>query len=88
MNLEELTQMYNLAGRTIAISGGTGVLGGEMACMLVGLGANVAILDRNIELSEVMKKRLGCGPGCAITVYANVMETECKVRPISRRARS
>jgi NAD(P)-dependent dehydrogenase (short-subunit alcohol dehydrogenase family) len=40
------------------------------------LGANVAILDRNIELSEVMKKRLGCGPGCAITVFANVLEPE------------
>lgn len=76
MNLEELTQMYNFAGRTVAISGGSGVLGGEMACALVGVGANVAILDRNPNLSEPMLKRLGCGPGCATAVYASVLEPD------------
>ncbi|MBE0690611.1 MAG: SDR family NAD(P)-dependent oxidoreductase, partial [Anaerolineae bacterium] len=76
MNLEELTSIYDLTGRVIAISGGTGVLGGEMACALVGLGANVAILDRNPDLSETMRERLGCGAGCAISVYANVLERD------------
>lgn len=76
MNLEELMQMYNFAGRTVAISGGSGVLGGEMACALVGVGANVAILDRNPNLSEPMLKRLGCGTGCATAVYASVLEPD------------
>jgi NAD(P)-dependent dehydrogenase (short-subunit alcohol dehydrogenase family) len=80
MNLEELTQLYNFAGRTIAISGGSGVLGGEMACALVGVGANVAILDRNPNLSEPMLKRLGCGPGCATAVYANVLEPDSRLK--------
>jgi NAD(P)-dependent dehydrogenase (short-subunit alcohol dehydrogenase family) len=47
MNLQEVTQWYNFSGKTIVITGGTGVLGGEMACALVGCGANVAVLDRN-----------------------------------------
>ncbi len=76
MNLEELTRMYDFGGRVIVVSGGTGVLGGEMACALVGLGANVAILDRNPDLSETMSKRLGCGPGCAISVFADVLDRD------------
>jgi len=80
MNLEEMTRIYDLTGRVIAISGGTGVLGGEMACALVGLGANVAILDRNPELSEPMRDRLDCGTGCAISVYANVLERDTLVK--------
>ncbi len=76
MNRDELAQLYDFTGRTIVISGGTGVLGGEMACALVGLGANVAILDRNPALSATMKQRLGCGPGCAVSVFANVLQPD------------
>ena len=76
MNLQELTHLYDFSGRTIVISGGAGVLGGEMACALVGCGANVAILDRDPSLAERLKDRLGCGPGCASVFYANVMERD------------
>lgn len=76
MNLEELTHIYDLTGRVIVVSGGTGVLGSEIACSLVGLGAHVAILDRNPDLSETMRERLHCDAGDAISVYANVLERE------------
>jgi NAD(P)-dependent dehydrogenase (short-subunit alcohol dehydrogenase family) len=76
MNLQTVTEWYNLKGRTIAITGGAGILGGEMACMLVGCGANVVILDRDPALADRLMDRLGCGPGCAIVVYANVLERD------------
>ena len=36
MNLDELTQLYNFNGRVIVVTGGTGILGGKIACALVG----------------------------------------------------
>ena len=76
MNLEELTQLYDFTGRTVVITGGAGILGGEMACALVGCGANVAILDRDPALADRLIDRLGCGPGCAVVVYADVLKRD------------
>jgi NAD(P)-dependent dehydrogenase (short-subunit alcohol dehydrogenase family) len=74
MNLRELTQWYNFSGKTVVITGGTGVLGGEMACALVGCGANVAVLDRNPNLPEELKKPLDAGPGKYMVVYSDVLD--------------
>jgi NAD(P)-dependent dehydrogenase (short-subunit alcohol dehydrogenase family) len=49
MDLATLTRQYDFTGRTVVITGATGILGGEMACALAGCGANVALLDRNLE---------------------------------------
>jgi NAD(P)-dependent dehydrogenase (short-subunit alcohol dehydrogenase family) len=76
MNLETVTQWYDFTRRTVAISGGAGILGGEMACMLVGCGANVVILDRDPALADRLMDRLGCGPGCAIVVFADVLKRD------------
>jgi NAD(P)-dependent dehydrogenase (short-subunit alcohol dehydrogenase family) len=76
MDLQTATEWYDFSGRTIAITGGAGILGGEMACMLVGCGANVVILDRDPSLADRLMDRLGCGPGCAIVVYVNVLERD------------
>ena len=76
MNLQELTQWYNFTGKTIVITGGTGVLGGEMACALVGCGANVAVVDRNPNLPEELKKPMDAGPGKYMVVYGDVLARE------------
>ena len=77
MNLQELTMMYNFKGCTVVITGGAGVLGGEMACALVGCGANVAILDRDTALGEKIIRRLEpAATGCAIVVYGDVLKRE------------
>ena len=52
MNLEELKGLYDFSGRSIVITGGAGILGGEMACALVGCHANVAIMDRDPALAD------------------------------------
>ena len=73
MNAQELLQWYDFSGMTIVITGGTGVLGGEMACALVGCGANVAVLDRNPNLPQEFKKPMDAGPGKYMVVYGDVL---------------
>ena len=79
MDLEAVTQWYDLTGRTVLITGGAGILGGEMACMLVGCGADVVILDRDPALADRLMERLGCGPGRSLVVYGDVLKSETLV---------
>jgi NAD(P)-dependent dehydrogenase (short-subunit alcohol dehydrogenase family) len=80
VNLQTVNQWYDFSGRTVTITGGAGILGGEMACALVGCGANVVILDRDPALADRLMDRLGCGPGCSIVVYGDVLELETLVK--------
>jgi NAD(P)-dependent dehydrogenase (short-subunit alcohol dehydrogenase family) len=78
VNLEELTALYTFTGRTVMITGGAGILGGEMACALVGCGANVAILDRDPALAERVVRRIESearpGTGRALVVFGDVLQ--------------
>ncbi len=49
MNLADLTKMYDFTGKTFAVTGGAGALGGDVVTALAGCGANVMILDRNLD---------------------------------------
>jgi NAD(P)-dependent dehydrogenase (short-subunit alcohol dehydrogenase family) len=59
MTLEDLSRQYDFYGRTVVITGGTGVLGGEIACALAGCRANVALVDRNLEPGRELLARMG-----------------------------
>jgi NAD(P)-dependent dehydrogenase (short-subunit alcohol dehydrogenase family) len=74
MDLKEITNMYNFRDKTIVITGGAGILGAEMACALAGCGANVAILDREVNAGDNLMKRIDTSSGRAITVYADVLD--------------
>ncbi|MFN2116376.1 MAG: SDR family oxidoreductase [Candidatus Promineifilaceae bacterium] len=76
MNFQDVMRWYDYSGKTVVITGGTGVLGGEMACALVGCGANVAVLDRNPNLPEALKKPMDAGPGKYMVVYGDVLVRE------------
>jgi len=77
MNLQTLTAQYNFKDRTFVITGGAGVLCGEMACALVGCGANVVILDRDTALAErVIQRFEPTATGRAIVVYGDVLKRE------------
>jgi NAD(P)-dependent dehydrogenase (short-subunit alcohol dehydrogenase family) len=73
MDLKEITNMYNFTNKTVVITGGAGVLGAEMACALVGCGANVAIIDRDISLAEEIAKKIDTMVGKYIIVYGDVL---------------
>lgn len=75
--MTNLMEMYDFTGRTMVITGGTGVLCGAMAKALVGCGANVAVLARSVEKGEALMAELAkSGPGRAIIVPGDVLQTE------------
>jgi NAD(P)-dependent dehydrogenase (short-subunit alcohol dehydrogenase family) len=76
MDIEQLIKSHDFGGTTIVMTGGTGVLGSEMACALVHSGANVAILARDPPRAGALKKRLEGGSGSAILVQADILLKE------------
>ncbi len=74
MNLDELTRLYDFSGTSIVITGGTGILGGEIACALAGCGAKVALLDRRTEPAQGLLDRMGAGASRAIVAEADVLD--------------
>jgi NAD(P)-dependent dehydrogenase (short-subunit alcohol dehydrogenase family) len=58
-DLAQLTRMYDFTGKTVAITGGGGILGSEIASALAGCGATVAILDVNREAGNAAVERMG-----------------------------
>jgi NAD(P)-dependent dehydrogenase (short-subunit alcohol dehydrogenase family) len=77
MDLAELTRAYDFSGRTIVLTGAMGILGGEMACALVGCGANVAMLDRNLDPATRLLDLMGPdGAARAAVVAGDVLDRE------------
>lgn len=77
MNLEEFTSIHDFSNRTVLITGGAGVLGSEIACALVGLNANVVLLDRDLELAEKVIERFPkVIKGRAVRVFGDVLKPE------------
>jgi NAD(P)-dependent dehydrogenase (short-subunit alcohol dehydrogenase family) len=74
MDLNELTAIYDFTGKSVVITGGAGILGGEIACALVGCGASVAIVDREPALADRLIDRLEAGSGRAIILYGDVLQ--------------
>jgi NAD(P)-dependent dehydrogenase (short-subunit alcohol dehydrogenase family) len=75
MNLAELSKMYDFTGRSVVLTGGTGVLGRDMAKALIGCGANVALLARNREKANAVLSEMS-GPGRAIIVEGDALKRD------------
>ena len=66
MNLDELTKMYDFKGRTVVVTGGTGVLGSVMVQALVGCGAGVAVIARDRgRAASLLSEMKGAGRAVA-----------------------
>ena len=76
MDSAQLARLYNFSGKTIVVTGGTGILGREMAGALVGCGANVAILGRNMDQAKQILDHLGTRAHQAIAVQADVVNQD------------
>jgi NAD(P)-dependent dehydrogenase (short-subunit alcohol dehydrogenase family) len=51
--------MYDFTGMVVAVTGGAGILGSEMARALAGCGAQVAILDLNLAPAKALVEDMG-----------------------------
>jgi NAD(P)-dependent dehydrogenase (short-subunit alcohol dehydrogenase family) len=72
VNLAELSKMNDFTGRSVVITGGTGILGRVMTQALIGCGANVAVLARNQEKATALLSEMS-GPGEAIVIEGDVL---------------
>ena len=87
MNLGDVTKFYDFSGKTIVITGATGILGGEMACALVGCDANVAMLDRNLDPGQRLLELMGPeNASHAVLVAGNVLEPDSMKQAVGHRA--
>ncbi len=77
MNREEIVRTYDFSGHVVVITGALGVLGSEMACALAGCGANVVLLDRNLEPGPRVQEAMGAdGSARSMVVCADVLNRE------------
>ncbi len=78
MHTNPYMQAYDFTGQTFVATGAGGVLGGAMARALFERGANVAILDYNLEAAQKMTASFipGASSGRAIALQADVLQPE------------
>ncbi|MGE5314025.1 MAG: SDR family oxidoreductase [Acidobacteriota bacterium] len=74
MNLQELMHQYDFSGRTIAVTGGTGVLCAEMARALAGCNANLAILVRDTDKARMLVETFELGRERTAIMKVDVLE--------------
>lgn len=76
MNLQELTTMYDFTGKTFAVTGGGGALGGDVVTALAGCGANVMILDRSLARLSAIQESVGARGSQIDGVQVDVMSRD------------
>jgi NAD(P)-dependent dehydrogenase (short-subunit alcohol dehydrogenase family) len=81
VNLAELSKMNDFTGRSVVITGGTGILGRVMTQALIGCGANVAVLARNQEKATALLSEMS-GPGEAIVIEGDVLRKDSLERAV------
>ena len=73
----DFAKAYDFTGKCIVITGGAGILGGEMAKALLTCGADVVILDYNLTAAQKMVDSLKEIPGSsqALALQTNVLDS-------------
>ena len=71
-----MKEMFDVAGKVVAITGAGGVLCGTMAMALGKAGAKVAVLDLNEEAAAKIAEKITADGGTAAAVKCNVLEKE------------
>lgn len=75
MLMDGLTQ-FSLQDKVVVVTGGTGVLGGEIAMGIAAAGARVGILGRNQEKADQRVEAIRAAGGEAIALIADVLDEQ------------
>lgn len=68
--------IFDLSGKAIVVTGGTGVLGASFVKAIARAGASVAILGRNKETAESRAQEINANGGHAIAVVSDVLNEQ------------
>jgi NAD(P)-dependent dehydrogenase (short-subunit alcohol dehydrogenase family) len=68
--------MFSLQGKVIAVTGGTGILGGAFIDGIVAAGGAVGILGRNEKVATERAEKINAAGGKAVPLVADVMHAE------------
>src|SRR6266542_4111028 len=71
-DLDFLRRLYDLSGQVAVVTGGTGVLGGEMARGLAEAGARVAVLGRRAAQGQAVVEKIVNAGGEGLALQADV----------------
>jgi NAD(P)-dependent dehydrogenase (short-subunit alcohol dehydrogenase family) len=74
MDFRNFLSAYDFSGKTIGITGGGGVLCGEMARALAGCHASLVILDRDVGLAEKTLATLAGTKGKHKAIFIDVLD--------------
>lgn len=72
---EPITKVYDFSGRTMIVTGGTGVLGREIVSGLASCGANVVVLTRDTSRGRKIVDQMGIRTGSVTLLEADVLDT-------------
>lgn len=73
---KKLVEQYDFTGKVVVLTGGTGILGSEMAVALANCGAKLAILDLNLAPGQALLERMGKNAANVKLFACNVLERE------------
>ena len=69
-----MNNMFNLEGKVALITGGAGVLGGQMGEVLAEYGVNVGIMGLTMAEADLVTNKIIANGGKAFSVVANVFD--------------
>jgi len=76
VNLDELIGQYDFSGRVVVVTGGAGVLGGEIACALLGCNANVVVIDHAPAPPDRFESSLKLSKGRYFAIEGDVLQKD------------
>jgi NAD(P)-dependent dehydrogenase (short-subunit alcohol dehydrogenase family) len=74
--VEQVQELFSLAGKVAVVTGATGVLGSEMARSLARSGASVGVLGRREEKANRVAGEIEVAGGEALALPADVLDTD------------